>query len=191
MAPAPETPAQIATACARRSSGEASTRAERVAGITAAVPTPARPRSAMWVPGCSTSPDASDATANKARPATRNCRRPHRSAAIPTGSSKAAKTRARRSPPTSARSAWPRCSRRCPVARARGRRRTDHQSEGHTHRRQQAVRPTAYGRRRTGGEVVTDILKYKASVSGTATRGLGCSVGPRREVPFCDAIRSR
>lgn len=65
MAPAPETPAQIATACARRSSGEASTRAERVAGITAAVPTPARPRSAMWVPGCSTSPDASDATANK------------------------------------------------------------------------------------------------------------------------------
>lgn len=63
----------------------------------------------------------------------------HRSAAIPTGSSKAAKTRARRSPPTSARSAWPRCSRRCPVARARGGRRTDHQSEGHTHRRQQAV----------------------------------------------------
>ena len=39
--------AQSATACGRRSSGKASTSAERVAGITAEAPIPARPRSAM------------------------------------------------------------------------------------------------------------------------------------------------
>jgi hypothetical protein len=42
--------ARIATACGRRASGKESTRAERVAGITAEAPIPARPRSAMGGP---------------------------------------------------------------------------------------------------------------------------------------------
>ena len=81
----------------------------------------------------------------------------------------------RRSPPTSARSAWPRCSRRCPVARARGRTRHRSPERGPHTSSPQAVKSP----RPAGGEVVTGIIGYKASASGTATRGLGCRARTR------------
>lgn len=57
----------------------------------------------------------------------------------------------RRSPPTSARSAWPWCSRRCPVARARGRTRHRSPERGPHTSSQHAVKSP----RPAGGEVVT------------------------------------
>ncbi len=75
-APHPATPAQMPAAFARSSSRWLAVNSDNVAGMMNAAPAPATPRAAMSCTGLSKTVDASDATANVARPNRKAPRRP-------------------------------------------------------------------------------------------------------------------